>query len=71
MLNSIFITGVSVADQCRRCTTLMAWGLSRPGLPGRRAVYVLVLVTIVFEPGMLPDYFFNKQLRAARHAIGR
>lgn len=60
MLNSIFITVVGVCINLI-LTTLMAWGLSRPGLPGRRAVYVLVLVTIVFEPGMLPDYFFNKQ----------
>jgi putative aldouronate transport system permease protein len=60
LLNSIFITTVGTAINIG-LTTLMAWGLSRPGLPGRRAVYVLVLVTIVFEPGMLPDYFFNKQ----------
>jgi putative aldouronate transport system permease protein len=60
MLNSLMITGVGVTINVA-LTTLMAWGLSRPGLPGRRAVYVLVLVTIVFEPGMLPDYFFNKQ----------
>lgn len=59
MLNSILITAVGVAINVA-LTTLMAWGLSRPGLPGRRIVYVLVLVTIVFEPGMLPDYFFNK-----------
>jgi putative aldouronate transport system permease protein len=60
MLNSLLITIVGVTINIA-LTTLMAWGLSRPGLPGRRAVYVLVLVTIVFEPGMLPDYFFNKQ----------
>jgi putative aldouronate transport system permease protein len=60
LLNSILITAVGTAINIG-LTTLMAWGLSRPGLPGRRAVYVLVLVTIVFEPGMLPDYFFNKQ----------
>lgn len=60
MLNSILITVVGVIINIA-LTTMMAWALSRPGLPGRRAVYVLVLVTIVFEPGMLPDYFFNKQ----------
>ncbi len=60
MLNSIFITAAGTLINVG-LTTMMAWGLSRPGLPGRRAVYVLVLVTIVFEPGMLPDYFFNKQ----------
>ncbi len=60
MLNSIFITGTATLINLT-LTTMMAWGLSRKGLPGRRAIYVLVLVTIVFEPGMLPDYFFNKQ----------
>lgn len=60
MLNSIFITGTATLINLT-LTTMMAWGLSRQGLPGRRAIYVLVLVTIVFEPGMLPDYFFNKQ----------
>ena len=60
MLNSLLITLVGVLINIG-LTTMMAWGLSRKGLPGRRAVYVLVLVTIVFEPGMLPDYFFNKQ----------
>ncbi len=60
MLNSILITAVGVIINIA-LTTLMAWGLARKGLPGRRAIYVLVLVTIVFEPGMLPDYFFNKQ----------
>ena len=43
-------------------TALMAWGLSRPGLPGRRIIFILVLVTIVFEPGIIPDYFLMKQL---------
>ncbi len=43
-------------------TALMAWGLSRPGLPGRRLIFVLVLVTIVFEPGIIPDYFLMKRM---------
>jgi putative aldouronate transport system permease protein len=60
MLNSLLITAAGVTINIV-LTTLMAWGLARKGLPGRRTVYVLVLVTIVFEPGMLPDYFFNKQ----------
>jgi putative aldouronate transport system permease protein len=43
-------------------TALMAWGLSRPNLPGRRIIFVLVLVTIVFEPGIIPDYFLMKRM---------
>ena len=44
MLNSIGITAVGTLVNVG-LTTLMAWGLSRSGLPGRRVVYVLVLVT--------------------------
>ena len=61
LLNSIFIT---VAGTVLNIvfTALMAWGLSRPGLPGRRILFMLVLVTIVFDPGIIPDYFVNKRL---------
>lgn len=59
--NSVLITGggsvLSVA-----LTALMAWALSRPNLPGRRAIFIMVLVTIVFDPGIIPDYFVNKRL---------
>ncbi len=61
LLNSIFITLVSTVLGVV-LTALMAWALSRPGLPGRRIIFVFVLVTIVFEPGIIPDYFINKRL---------
>ncbi|NUS70474.1 MAG: carbohydrate ABC transporter permease, partial [Ensifer adhaerens] len=61
LLNSIFITLVSTILGVV-LTALMAWALSRPGLPGRRIIFVFVLVTIVFEPGIIPDYFINKRL---------
>lgn len=43
-------------------TALMAWALSRPRLPGRRILFVFVLVTIIFEPGLIPDYFVAREL---------
>lgn len=61
VMNSILITGVGTLINIT-FTALMAWGLSRPGLPGRRFLFVMVLVTIVFEPGIIPDYFINKRL---------
>ncbi|MDQ0323362.1 putative aldouronate transport system permease protein [Pararhizobium capsulatum DSM 1112] len=61
IVNSIFITGVSTLIGVVG-TALMAWALSRPNLPGRKALFILVLVTIVFEPGIIPDYFVNKRL---------
>jgi putative aldouronate transport system permease protein len=61
MLNSILITVVGTVINIV-FTALMAWALSRPGLPGRRILFLLVLVTIVFDPGIIPDYFVNKRL---------
>ena len=61
LVNSILITGVGTLVGVVG-TALMAWALSRPGLPGRRVLFVLVLVTLVFEPGIIPDYFLMKRL---------
>ncbi|KKB13109.1 ABC transporter permease [Devosia geojensis] len=61
VMNSLLITGVGTLINVT-FTALMAWGLSRPGLPGRRFLFVMVLITIVFEPGIIPDYFINKRL---------
>jgi putative aldouronate transport system permease protein len=61
LLNSILITGLGTFLNII-FTALMAWGLSRPGLPGRRILFIMVLVTIVFDPGIIPDYFVNKRL---------
>ncbi len=61
VLNSLLITLSGVAVGLIG-TSLMAWGLSRPGLPGRRVIFVLVLITIVFEPGIIPDYFLMRRL---------
>ena len=61
LLNSILITVVGTVLNLF-LTALMAWALSRPGLPGRRVILVLVLVTIVFDPGIIPDYFVVRKL---------
>lgn len=37
-------------------TVTMAYGLSRPGVPGSRAVLALVLFTLLFSAGIIPDY---------------
>lgn len=61
LMNSLFITGVGTFLNII-FTALMAWALSRPKLPGRRIFFVMVLVTIVFEPGIIPDYFVVREL---------
>ena len=61
LMNSLLITGVGTFLNII-FTALMAWALSRPKLPGRRIFFILVLITIVFEPGLIPDYFVVKNL---------
>jgi putative aldouronate transport system permease protein len=61
ILNSVWMTGASVVIGTLG-TALMAWPLSRRELPLRRTIFILVLVTIVFDPGIIPDYFLMKQL---------
>lgn len=61
LLNSIWMTAASVIIGLSG-TALMAWGMSRPGLPGRRLIFLFVLITIVFEPGIIPDYFLMKKM---------
>lgn len=61
MFNSIWMTATSVVIGVF-FTALMAWGMSRPGLPGRRIIFMMVLITIVFEPGIIPDYFLMKRM---------
>ena len=61
IFNSVWMTATSVAIGVSG-TALLAWGMSRPGLPGRRLLFIFVLVIIVFEPGIIPDYFLMKRL---------
>lgn len=43
-------------------TTTMAYGLSRPGMPGSRAILFLVLGALLFAPGIIPNYLLIKEL---------
>lgn len=61
LLNSLFITVTATALNLT-FTALMAWSLSRKRLPFRRTIFILVLLTIVFEPGIIPDYFVMRRL---------
>jgi len=60
LLNSVFITLVATVLNIT-FTALMAWALSRKKLPLRRTILVIVLITIVFEPGIIPDYFVMRR----------
>lgn len=43
-------------------TVTMAYGLSRPGMPGSRFVLAIVLLTLLFSAGIIPNYLLVKQL---------
>jgi putative aldouronate transport system permease protein len=43
-------------------TVTMAYGLSRPGVLGSRFILALVLLTLLFSAGIIPNYLLVKQL---------
>ncbi|NQX60497.1 carbohydrate ABC transporter permease [Paenibacillus qinlingensis] len=43
-------------------TTLMAYGLSRTWLRGRKAINIMVLFTMIFSGGIIPMYLLTSQL---------
>ena len=43
-------------------TVSMAYGLSRPSVPGSRFVLALVLFTLLFSAGLIPNYLLVKEL---------
>jgi ABC-type glycerol-3-phosphate transport system permease component len=43
-------------------TTTMAWGLSRPGVPGSRGLLFVVLGALLIAPGIIPSYLLIKEL---------
>jgi ABC-type glycerol-3-phosphate transport system permease component len=43
-------------------TVMLAYGLSRPGMLGGRAILYLVLFSLLFSPGIIPNYLLVKEL---------
>ncbi len=43
-------------------TVLMAYGLSRPRVRGRRAILVMLLLTMLFWPGIIPSFLVVRSL---------
>jgi len=43
-------------------TTTMAWGLSRPGVPGSRGLLFVVLGALLIAPGIIPSFLLIKEL---------
>lgn len=57
MLLTLVGTAIQVAF-----TTMMAYGLSKPGVPGSRFFFILVLIAFMFQPGMIPVYLLVREL---------
>jgi len=58
---SVFITLVGTAFSLV-ATTLLAYGLSRPGSFGHRPVLMLVVAALLFTPGIIPGYLTVSEL---------
>lgn len=59
--NSLFITVVGVLINVL-VTTMMAYALTRPGLVGKKAIMVFLIIMMIFEPGIIQEYFVMKDL---------
>jgi len=61
MLVSVGITVVGTA-LALLCSIALAYGLSRPGSFGHKPVLMLLLMSMLFAPGIIPSYLMIKQL---------
>ena len=61
ILNSIFITVVGTALNLA-VTSMAAFALTRPKLPFKRFFQVLIVVVMIFEPGLIPEYMVVKKI---------
>ena len=61
ILNSIYITVVGTALNLL-ITAMAAFALTRPKLPLKRFFQVLIVVVMIFEPGLVPEYLVVKKI---------
>jgi putative aldouronate transport system permease protein len=61
IMNSIFITVVGTAINLL-VTSMAAFALTRPKLPFKRFFQILIVVVMIFEPGLIPEYMVVKKI---------
>lgn len=61
IFNSIYITAVGTALNLA-ATALAAFALTRPRLPGKRFLMLLVIVIMVLEPALITEYMVVKRI---------
>ena len=59
--NSLFITIVGVVVNIL-VTTSLAYALTRPNLVGKKVIMVFLIVMMIFEPGIIQEYFVMKDV---------
>ncbi len=60
LLVSLFVTGVGTLLSLV-LTAMLGWALSRKGTFGNRVLLVLVLISLLFSPGLIPSYLVVQQ----------
>jgi len=61
IVNAIYITVVGTALNLL-VTSMAAFSLTRPNLPGKRWFMLLVIVIMILEPGLIPEYMVIKKI---------
>lgn len=59
--NSVFITVAGVGLNVL-VTTSLAYALTRPNLVGKKAIMVFLIIMMIFEPGLIQEYFVVKDM---------
>jgi putative aldouronate transport system permease protein len=61
VLNSVFITVVGTALNLIM-TAMAAYALTRPNLKGKKFFMTILIIIMVFEPGLIPEYLVVKKI---------
>jgi putative aldouronate transport system permease protein len=61
LTNSVVLTILGTACSIL-VTSALAYAVSRKRMPGRRAILLLILLTILFSPGIIPNYLIVRNL---------
>ena len=62
IFNSVFITVVGTAINIL-LTIMAAYALTRPGLVGKGAIMVFLIIMMLFDPGIVPEYMVIRNLK--------
>lgn len=61
LFNSVFVTVVGTILNLG-LTIMAAYALTRPGLVGKKFFMVILIIVMVFEPGLIPEYLLVKRI---------